>query len=283
MSEDKRCALIRQTWYESAKKNLKQEERLAFYEACFDFEFYGHELDREKCPFSSVMLLFDMVRYNIISDRDKADRIAERNRRNGMQGGRPRRETQADNLETQENPKNPSGYSGLPLHYTTQHNTTPHKKKPSLSFSILHTDEQKYENFYFLFIFFARGVVDPIGERERFMDYYKARGWCVAKDVPATDKIALCKSWKSKDTSEVLIQARAPWVKILQAIDAEDDVLITQFVAFNPGANAWDLTLAGRESYDLLEGKYLRGLYNVTPWANEEQTQKIPVNYKLPA
>lgn len=51
----KMCALMRQSWYESATKNLSSVEQLAFFRACFDFEFYGKEPTAEEVPFSSVL------------------------------------------------------------------------------------------------------------------------------------------------------------------------------------------------------------------------------------
>lgn len=133
MQDLKMCALIRQTWYEAAKRNLSDAERLSFYEVCFAYEFAGVEPTRQSCPYSSVLLMFDMVKIDLAKDAEKAKRIQERNRLNGSLGGRPaaRRvesnETQQDATNPQEpneTQKNPSVLSGLPLHYTTLHNTT---------------------------------------------------------------------------------------------------------------------------------------------------------------
>lgn len=125
----KYCALMRQTWYESATRHLTDLERLAFYEACFVYEFTGEIPTEKTCKYSSVLLMFDMVVNDLRSDREKAERIAERNAINGARGGRPRNstrvnkpnETQWDILETQ---SNPDGTQSNPIHYTTLHNTT---------------------------------------------------------------------------------------------------------------------------------------------------------------
>ena len=65
----KYCALMRQSWYESAVKNLTSMEQLAFFRACFEFEFYGKEPTSEDCPFSSVHLMFDMVK-EVVDDME---------------------------------------------------------------------------------------------------------------------------------------------------------------------------------------------------------------------
>ena len=122
------CALIRQTWYEAAVRNLSDAERLCFYEVCFAYEFNDIEPTRQSCPYSSVLLMFDMVKQDLARDAEKARRISERNRANGSLGGRPagnRRPQEDTNPEKpNETQVNPSVSTGLPLHYTTQHNTT---------------------------------------------------------------------------------------------------------------------------------------------------------------
>lgn len=125
----KYCALMRQTWYESASRHLTDMERLAFYEACFVYEFTGEIPTEKTCKYSSVLLMFDMVVNDLRSDREKAERIAERNAVNGARGGRPRKFTQVNNdNETQsvfdKTQQNPDGTQSNPIHYTTLHNTT---------------------------------------------------------------------------------------------------------------------------------------------------------------
>lgn len=120
---------MRQTWFESAQRHLTDMERLAFYEACFTYEFTG-ELPTEKtCKYGSVLLMFDMVKNDLQNDREKAERIAERNAINGQKGGRPRKVYETlQNDENPEKPKetqrNPAVFDGNPIHYTTLHNTT---------------------------------------------------------------------------------------------------------------------------------------------------------------
>lgn len=125
----KYCALMRQTWFESAKRHLTDLERLAFYEACFLYEFTGEVPTEKTCKYGSVLLMFDMVKNDLASDREKAERIAERNAQNGRYGGRPRKDNETQQpKETQwvfdETQKNPEETQRNPIHYTTQQNTT---------------------------------------------------------------------------------------------------------------------------------------------------------------
>lgn len=125
----KYCALMRQTWFESAKRHLTDMERLAFYEACFVYEFTGEVPTENTCKYGSVLLMFDMVKNDLSNDREKAERIAERNAINGLRGGRPRKSNETP--QTDENPekpsetqRNPEETQSNPIHYTTLHNTT---------------------------------------------------------------------------------------------------------------------------------------------------------------
>lgn len=104
-------------------------ERLAFYECCFRYEFTGEVPTESTCKYGNVLLMFDMVKNDLQNDREKAERIAERNAINGARGGRPRKDY--NSLREQENPekpketqKNPAVFDRNPIHYTTQQNTT---------------------------------------------------------------------------------------------------------------------------------------------------------------
>lgn len=123
------CALIRQTWFESAQRHLTDMERLAFYECCFRYEFTGEVPTESTCKYGNVLLMFDMVKNDLQNDREKAERIAERNAINGARGGRPRKDY--NSLQQQENPEkpsetqnNPAVFSRNPIHYTTLQNNT---------------------------------------------------------------------------------------------------------------------------------------------------------------
>lgn len=120
---------MRQTWFESAKAHLTDMERLAFYEVCFLYEFTGEIPTANTCKYGNVLLMFDMVKGDLKADREKAERIAERNAANGAKGGRPRKDN--ERLQNNENPKkpnetqsNPVETQRKPIHYNIQqHNT----------------------------------------------------------------------------------------------------------------------------------------------------------------
>lgn len=122
----KYCALMRQTWFESAQRHLTDMERLAFYEACFVYEFTGELPTKDTCKYGSVLLMFDMVKADLQSDREKAERIAERNAINGQKGGRPRKvygslQENGNPEKPNETQENPTVFFSSSLHNTTQH------------------------------------------------------------------------------------------------------------------------------------------------------------------
>ena len=241
-AELKRCALMRQTWYEAARKRMSDGARLAFYEACFDFEFYGKEPGETKdelFPHNDALLMIDMVLNDLKHDIVKAETIAMRNRRNGMLGGRPRKEPAAqDDLsnstnpeETQKNPENPDGFFGVT---TTLHNTTLQKdpdKSVSLQRKKRHKDIDRYDFFRVMFVFFYSGAVDPAAETEKFYNFYQARDWQLGRNQRVKDKVALAKTWEIKDCNPGLISARQMYSNLIEALDPDEPELLTDFVA----------------------------------------------------
>ena len=242
-SEIKRCALMRQTWYEAARKRMSDGARLAFYEACFDFEFYGKEpgeTEGELFPHNDALLMFDMVLNDLKHDIEKAETIAMRNRRNGMLGGRPRK-VSADQVglsyltnpqETHENPENPDGFFGVT---TTLHNTTLHKD-PDKSVSLArrkkrHKDIDRYDFFRVMFVFFYSGAVDPAAETAKFYNFYQARDWQLGRNQRVKDKVALAKTWEIKDCNPGLISARQMYSGLIESLDPDEPELLTDFVA----------------------------------------------------
>lgn len=231
---------MRQTWYEAAKKNMKDGARLAFYEACFDFEFYSREPEPTLFDFTDANLLFDVVREDLRRDMEKAETIAMRNRRNGMKGGRPPKARESGEdlskstkpKETQRNPEKPSGYFGL----TTTITNTLHKHTTDKSVSVQqrkrrHKDIDRYDYFRVMFVFFYSGAVDPGAETDKFYNYYQARDWQVGRGQAVRDKVALAKTWEIKDANPGLISARQMYASMIEALDPEEPELLTDFVA----------------------------------------------------
>lgn len=269
MGEIKRCALMRQTWYEAAKKNMKDGARLAFYEACFDFEFYGREPEPTLFDFTDANLLFDVVREDLRRDMEKAETIAARNRRNGLKGGRPPkdRSEQVDlsettkPKETQENPEKPSGFFGI----TTTVTNTLHKQTTDKSVSMAarkkrHKDIDRYDFFRVMFVFFYSGAVDPAAETEKFYNYYAARDWQVGRGQAIRDKVALAKTWDIKDSNAGLITARKMYADLIDAIDPEEPELLSDFVAMIINEDLHTIIIRmknGNRLFSILESQYL--------------------------
>lgn len=272
-SKAKRCALIRQTWYEAARKRMKDGARLAFYEACFEYEFYGRKPDDadngDLFPHADALLMFDMVVNDLQRDMEKAETIAMRNRRNGMLGGRPRKSggdlsnpTNPD--ETHENPQNPRGSFGVSttLHYN---NTT---KDPDKSVSMAkrkkrHKDIDRYDFFRVMFVFFYSGAVDPAAETEKFYNYYQARDWQVGRGQHVKDKVSLAKVWDIKEANPGLIGARQIYAGLIEALDPDEPELLTDFVAMVKNDEERFVTIRmanGNRLMSILEQTYLAPL-----------------------
>lgn len=265
---------MRQTWYEAARKRMKDGARLAFYEACFDYAFYNREPEDSLFVHEDALLMFDMVKYALAKDAVKAENIALRNRRNGMLGGRPRRsdpelESAPGEIvendkpkETQENPENPNGLFGVT---TTLHYTTLQAKDKSLSMAKprkrAHKDIDTYERFCVMFVFFYSGAIDPAAECDKFYNYYTARDWQVGKGQRIRDKVALAKTWEIKDAVPGLISARKMYADMISFIDPEECELLTDFVAFIRNDEIKTLTIRmrnGNRIMQLLEERYLK-------------------------
>ena len=278
--DTKRCALMRQTWYDAAKKRMKDGERLAFYEMCFEYEFYGREPEEDLFNFDGAMLLFEVVKDALEADRAKADNIALRNRRNGMLGGRPRKNPVVDdpgasagsrNLSNltnpkkpSENPENPRGNFGVSttLHYTTQQDKSL-ERSLSLRKRKRHTDMERYERFCVMFVFFCAGAIDPAAETDLFYNYYGARDWKASGGVVIKDRVKLAQTWTVKDANPGLIAARDIYSGLIRALDPEEPELLTEFVAMVKDDAAKHVTIRMRNSnaiQDILERRYIAAM-----------------------
>lgn len=268
----KKCALMRQTWYEAARKRMSDGARLAFYEACFDFEFYGREpgeTEGELFPHNDALLMFDMVLNDLKRDMERAETIAMRNRRNGMLGGRPRKIDPSGEVlskstnpqETQTNPENPDGSFGLTttLHYTTL------QKDPDKSVSLAkrkkrHKDIDRYDFFRVMFVFFYSGAIDPEAETRKFYDFYQARDWQVGRGQKIKDKVALARTWDIKDSNPGLISARKIYAGMIEALDPDEPELLTDFIAMIKDDEGKRVTIRmknGNRISSILEHSYI--------------------------
>lgn len=251
--DKKICAMIRQTWYETAKKNLKPEERLRFYELCFEYEFFNQEPDVD-APFAA-RLLFDMVRTDIEKDKQRAQERAERNRQNGMKGGRPK--VTADN-ETNENPTEPSGLNGNPntkQYKTIQNNTEQCENEDSHMFFNVCLD------------FFERGCSQPVDEARKFWGYYEGLGWKTKGGGEIVNKMAVAKAWRLQDCSKAAMRNRMAYAELMHKANPVEVSLIEEFVSCkrftNP--NKVVIELQERATCLLLDAKYMDALRSWIP------------------
>lgn len=213
---------MRQTWYETAKKNLDQSDRLRFYECVFEYEFFDQE-PTQNAPLA-VRLMFDMVRDTIDADKLKAKNRGDIARANGALGGRPKsNQTQQNEQKPNRLEKNPNGYFGLALHNTTEQNTT---KQNNLS-----SNEDTHTFFDCCLLFFEKGVKEPIEEGNLFWNYYTAKGWQISEGQPVKDRYALAKAWRPKDLSAALMKRRQDYALLLRMMGTDNLRFIADFVA----------------------------------------------------
>ena len=267
--KDKICALIRQTWYETAKKNLQPAERLRFYEICLEYEF-NDVLPDEDAPFAA-RLLFDMVRNDIDEDKTKAKERAERSRRNGAAGGRPK-VTPSNNGE--QNPENPAGYF-KPVYTNTSTQQEPkHNKRES------DDSEDTHMFFNVALLFFEKGCSDPCGEANTFWNYYEAMGWQTKGGGVIKDRMALAKAWRLSDCSRQAMRSRAPYADLMHKANPVEISLLADFVSMsrNASAETVEIVLQERATAILLDEKYMPALQQWIP--RREDGSPYSLKYK---
>ena len=258
--KDKICALVRQTWYETAKKNLQAGERLRFYEMCLEYEF-NDVLPDDDAPFAA-RLLFDMVRADIDADKAKAHARAERARSNGQSGGRPKVTT--INTDKQ-NPENPVGY--LKPVYTN----TSTQQEPENNSETPQPPEGETEDTHTFFCvcldFFERGCSDPVGEGEKFWNYYAAMGWRTKGGGTVVDRMALARAWRLSDCSRNAMRSRAPYADLMHKAKPVEIDLLRDFVSMSRNATTEtvEIVFQERATAILLDKKYMPALRQWIP------------------
>lgn len=265
---DKICALIRQTWYETAKKNLKDAERLRFYEMCLEYEFNGIMPD-EDAPFAA-RLLFDMVRDDLDRDKAKAKAKAERARENGAKGGRPK--LTPFNSEDQ-NPEKPNRFKEN-LNNTTLNTTQPNTTECD-------TSEDTHTFFGVCLNFFERGCSMPVEEAHRFWGYYESLGWKTKGGGEIIDRLALAKAWRLPDCSQVAVRKRMGYAELMHKADPIETELLSNFVSFVRDLRTKSVTITFTERCTsiLLDSKYIDALKSWCPV--DEDGQRFALNYHI--
>lgn len=254
--DKKICALIRQTWYETAKKNLQPLERVRFYEMCFEFEFFNQDPDQD-APFAA-RLLFDMVRTELEKDKERADARSERNRQNGMKGGRPR--ITEDNTGN-ENPTKPTGFFAKPIINKTEQDKTEQNRDNSTE------NEESHMFFNVCLLFFEKGCSNPVEEATTFWNYYAAMGWKTKGGGEVVDRFALAGAWRLKDCSKAVMRNRAPYVDLMHKANPVEVELLQNFVSMSRDAaqETVQIVMQDRATCILLDEKYMPALQQWIP------------------
>lgn len=272
--ENKICALIRQTWYETAKKNLQPADRLRFYELCFEYEFNGMVPD-EDAPFGAK-LLFDMVRHDIESDKAKALARAERARRNGANGGRPPKASEQlpeSNIisKTQQNPV--GSEKSYNIDSITQHNTTTTKESVE--------NEDTHTFFAVCLNFFERGCSQPVEEANTFWGYYESLGWKTKNGGDIVDRLALARAWRLKDCSKAAMRNRMAYADLMHKADPVEVCLIQDFVSMvrDVATETVKIVFEEQRSILILEHKYMPALRQWIPKRQDGTNYELTYSY----
>ena len=99
MSEKNSFVLYNDYW--DVFEILNEEELGKLFAAIYKFVLYEEDSD---CLPDKVLVAFRMVKRNLVRDKEKYDKVCERNRKNAVKGGRPKsKEEQTDLIGNQKN------------------------------------------------------------------------------------------------------------------------------------------------------------------------------------
>lgn len=156
-------------------------------------------------------LAFAVMRGDIDRAKVKYEAIAERNRANGMKGGRPRNpENPVGFSETQNNPENPVGAKKPIQDKTKQDKTTQHEVESIAASAAATSAKKSGKKFVPPTVEEVReyctaqgyGTIDPEG----FVDYYAANGWKVGNQA-MKDWKATVRNWARRDKERGITSA----------------------------------------------------------------------------
>ena len=195
--------------FAEAARNVPDEDRLAFYDALFDYAFNGEEPEDVT---GVAMALFTIAKANIDANNRKADL--------GKKGGRPKEKPMV--IEDDENKKPmvlENDGNEKPMVIEDDENKKPmvlenckNQKAQNTEYRVQNTDnriqstekEQKKKNSRFskpsleeVKAFIAEKKLSV--SADRFYDYYESNGWKVGKN-PMKDWKATVRNWARNDT-----------------------------------------------------------------------------------
>lgn len=235
--EEKLCAFVRRSWFESARQHLNDAERLQLYESIFAYQFEEVE-PSDLAPM--VSLLFSMIKGTLTTDRERMKKRREVARANGMNGGRPKVYTNAQQ-ETKPSwlNENQAGFAGLAL-YNTNTNMQISKNNvcPPLTRADKNsqgekgdTNEDTHTKFLICLEFWEMGVSDAVEEGRKFWAYYDARGWVAGDGNPIKNVVSLAKTWKPKDLTMSIAKKRAKMRTLFNFLEFDDFSLFERLLS----------------------------------------------------
>lgn len=235
--EEKLCAFVRRSWFESARQHLNDVERLQLYESIFAYQFEDVE-PTDLAPM--VSLLFSMIKGTLTTDRDRMKKRREIARANGMNGGRPKVYTNAQQ-ETKPSwlNENQVGFSGLALYNSnTNMQISNNNVCPPLTRDDKNsqgekgdTNEDTHTKFLICLEFWEMGVLDAVEEGKKFWSYYEARGWVAGDGNPIKNVISLAKTWKPKDLTMAIAKKRAKMRTLFNFLEFDDFSLFERLLS----------------------------------------------------
>lgn len=252
------CAFIRQAWYETARKRMTEQERLQFYECCFELFFEGKK-PSEDLP-SVVGMLMDIAAPIIEQDKQKAERRRATAQANGMNGGRPR--TIVNKIGQEET--KPSGLNGNPVGFFGLANTIYNNTNTTTNNNVCvqATKVDTDTKFLICVEFFLQGVENPIEEGKLFWNYYDARGWKTGDGQEIKNIVALARSWHPKSLSMKLAKGRAALKGFFEKIEYPDYSVFDKLTACRIFEEEKTIVIYcdTKENAQYLEERHINGL-----------------------
>lgn len=192
--------IFARSWWQAAKAELLPSDRLQFYDAVFDYAFFGHELPGIS---AAVKVAFAMVKPFIDQDKIKYQERCERNRANA----RGRQRVAA------------SGSQSLPVDTNTNTNSNTNTNTNTNTISL--TPEK--EKFLICGLFYARGAIKPAEELQKFWSYYESLGWKNNKGAQIVRKSSAARMWSLQSgMTENALAPRLAWYQEISSCACTD-------------------------------------------------------------
>lgn len=181
------------------------------------------------------------IKQDIERDQEAYEKACEAYRANGSRGGRPRKNQDGNEEETQnqENPNNQSGFAETKENPNNQSGTIrvdksrEDKKGINNSLSLSREEEEREREIFLISLLFLRkGIQLPVSEARDYYNYYQASGWCKSNEhqTPIVDRIAYAETWKTKRESIISEDEGNAWANIIEAINFTNLKMAEEFV-----------------------------------------------------